>query len=55
VDRKPDFYRLLIGVDLRDAEHLHSVVSALEAESDVAAVDRFRDPSAAGPPEARAS
>ncbi|WP_273522884.1 RelA/SpoT family protein [Rhodosalinus sediminis] len=55
VDRKPDFYRLLIDVDLRDAEHLHSVVSALEAESDVAAVDRFRDPSAAGPSEARAS
>ncbi|WP_372893144.1 RelA/SpoT family protein [Rhodosalinus sp.] len=55
VDRKPDFYRLLVDVDLRDAEHLHSVVSALEAESDVAAVDRFRDASTAGPPEARAS
>ncbi len=47
VDRKPDFYRLLIDVDLRDAEHLHSIVSALEAESDVAAVERFRDPSRA--------
>ena len=47
VDRKPDFYRLLIEVDLRDAEHLHSVISALEAESDVAAVERFRDPSRA--------
>jgi guanosine-3',5'-bis(diphosphate) 3'-pyrophosphohydrolase len=23
MDRKPDFYRLLIDVDLRDAEHLH--------------------------------
>ncbi|WP_371060710.1 bifunctional (p)ppGpp synthetase/guanosine-3',5'-bis(diphosphate) 3'-pyrophosphohydrolase [Rhodosalinus sp. 5P4] len=43
VDRKPDFYRLLIDVDLRDAEHLHSIASALEAESDVAAVERFRD------------
>ncbi len=48
VDRKPDFYRLLIDVDLRDAEHLHSVMSALEAESDVAAIERFRDPSRAG-------
>ncbi len=47
VDRKPDFYRLLVDVDLRDAEHLHSVMSALEAESDVAAVARFRDPSRA--------
>ena len=48
VDRKPDFYRLLIDVELRDAEHLHSVMSALEAESDVAAIERFRDPSRAG-------
>ena len=44
LDRKPDFYRVLIYVELRDAQHLHSLVSALEAESDVAAVERFRDP-----------
>ncbi|SDI90130.1 RelA/SpoT family protein [Lutimaribacter saemankumensis] len=44
VDRKPDFYRLHIDVDLRDAEHLHSLVTALEAESDVAEVSRLRDP-----------
>ena len=48
VDRKPDFYRLLIDVELRDAEHLHGVLSALDAESDVAAVDRYRDPSRSG-------
>ncbi|MEC3862909.1 bifunctional (p)ppGpp synthetase/guanosine-3',5'-bis(diphosphate) 3'-pyrophosphohydrolase [Mesobacterium sp. TK19101] len=47
VDRKPDFYRLLIDIDLRDAEHLHSLMSALEAESDVASVARRRDPSLA--------
>ena len=47
LDRKPDFYRLLIYVELRDAQHLHSLVSALEAESDVASVDRFRDPNMA--------
>jgi len=45
VDRKPDFYRVLFDVDLRDVEHLHSVLSALEAESDVAAIERARDPS----------
>jgi GTP pyrophosphokinase/guanosine-3',5'-bis(diphosphate) 3'-pyrophosphohydrolase len=44
VDRKPDFYRLLVDVELRDAEHLHGVISALDAESDVAAVERHRDP-----------
>ena len=42
VDRKPDFYRLLIDVELRDAQHLHSVMAALEAESDVAAIERHR-------------
>ena len=44
VDRKPDFYKLLVDVDLSDANHLHSVMSALEAESDVASVVRRRDP-----------
>ncbi len=42
-DRKPDFYRLLIDVDLRDVEHLHMVMTALEAETDVAQVSRHRD------------
>ncbi len=43
VDRKPDYYRLLIEVDLRDVEHLHNVMTALEAESDVAQMERYRD------------
>ena len=43
VDRKPDFYRLLISVELRDLEQLHSLMLMLEAESDVAAVERYRD------------
>ncbi|GGH42407.1 RelA/SpoT family protein [Frigidibacter albus] len=42
-DRKPDFYRLIVEVDLRDVEHLHMVLTALEAESDVAQVERYRD------------
>ncbi|MGB4828271.1 MAG: RelA/SpoT AH/RIS domain-containing protein, partial [Paracoccaceae bacterium] len=42
-DRKPDFYRLVIDVDLRDVEHLHMVMTALEAETDVAQVGRHRD------------
>lgn len=44
VDRKPDFYRLFIDVDLRDVEHLHMVMTALEAETDVAEIARQRDP-----------
>jgi GTP pyrophosphokinase/guanosine-3',5'-bis(diphosphate) 3'-pyrophosphohydrolase len=42
-DRKPDFYRLIIDVDLRDIEHLHMVMTALEAETDVAQIARYRD------------
>ncbi|WP_435257794.1 RelA/SpoT family protein [Thioclava sp. FR2] len=42
-DRKPDFYRLYIDADLRDVEHLHMVMTALEAETDVAQVSRHRD------------
>ncbi len=43
IDRKPDFYRLLIYVELRDVAHLHSLMLTLEAESDVAAVSRARN------------
>ena len=45
IDRKPDYYRLIIDVDLRDVEHLHAVMTALEAESDVAGIERHRDQS----------
>ncbi|MEM9320370.1 MAG: bifunctional (p)ppGpp synthetase/guanosine-3',5'-bis(diphosphate) 3'-pyrophosphohydrolase [Pseudomonadota bacterium] len=43
IDRKPDFYRLLVDVEVRDAEHLHAVLTALEADSDVATLERFRN------------
>ncbi|MBT0959245.1 bifunctional (p)ppGpp synthetase/guanosine-3',5'-bis(diphosphate) 3'-pyrophosphohydrolase [Alphaproteobacteria bacterium KMM 3653] len=42
IDRKPDYYRLLVDVDLRDVEHLHMVMTALEADSDVAEISRFK-------------
>ena len=47
IDRKPDYYRLLVDVDLRDAEHLHRVMTALEAETNVSSISRSRDPSRA--------
>ncbi|MCH2165654.1 MAG: bifunctional (p)ppGpp synthetase/guanosine-3',5'-bis(diphosphate) 3'-pyrophosphohydrolase [Marinovum sp.] len=43
LDRKPDFYRLHVNVDLRDAEHAHSLITALQAESDVAEVARVHE------------
>ena len=45
IDRKPDYYRLIVDADLRDVEHLHAVMTALEAESDVAGIERHRDQS----------
>ena len=48
IDRKPDYFRLLMDVELRDAEHLHRVQTALDAESNVSSVSRHRDPGLAG-------
>ena len=45
VDRKPDFYRLLVEVELRGVAHLHEVMTALDAETAVAQISRTRDPS----------
>ena len=44
IDRKADYFRLLIDVDLRDAGHLHAILRVLEADSDVAELRRHRDP-----------
>ncbi len=44
VDRKPDYFRLILDVELRDTEHLHAVMLALEADSNVASIERHRDP-----------
>jgi len=43
LERKADFFRLIVDVDLRDVEQLHAVMLALEAESDVASIERHRD------------
>jgi len=42
-NRKQDFYRLIIDIDLRDVEQMHAVRLALEADSDVATIRRHRD------------
>ena len=43
IDRKPDFYRLIVDAELRDIGHLHAVMLALEADSDVSSLGRHRD------------
>jgi GTP pyrophosphokinase/guanosine-3',5'-bis(diphosphate) 3'-pyrophosphohydrolase len=44
VDRKPDFFRLIVEIDVSDAEHLHRILTLLDAEGDVARATRYRDP-----------
>ncbi|MDF1728015.1 MAG: bifunctional (p)ppGpp synthetase/guanosine-3',5'-bis(diphosphate) 3'-pyrophosphohydrolase, partial [Sulfitobacter sp.] len=51
LERKPDFYRVLIYVELRDVAHLHSLMSTIEADSDVAAIARHREEQAPRPQE----
>ncbi|MEE9453436.1 MAG: bifunctional (p)ppGpp synthetase/guanosine-3',5'-bis(diphosphate) 3'-pyrophosphohydrolase [Paracoccaceae bacterium] len=41
-DKKPDFFRIMIDVQVRDVKHLHHIQTALEADSDIANVSRFR-------------
>ncbi len=41
-ERKPDFYKMLVDIQVRDVEHLHNVLTAVEADSDVAQIARHR-------------
>ncbi|MEM8555186.1 MAG: bifunctional (p)ppGpp synthetase/guanosine-3',5'-bis(diphosphate) 3'-pyrophosphohydrolase [Pseudomonadota bacterium] len=43
LDRKPDFFRARIEVEVRNIEQLHRVLTALEAEPNVTEVTRHRD------------
>ncbi|MEQ6249074.1 bifunctional (p)ppGpp synthetase/guanosine-3',5'-bis(diphosphate) 3'-pyrophosphohydrolase [Sulfitobacter sp. HNIBRBA3233] len=43
IERKPDFFRLLMRIEFRDASHLHRLMMTLEADSDVAQISRHRD------------
>ena len=47
IDRKPDYFRLLLDVDLSDHEHLHRMTTALSADSNVSSLARHRDPALA--------
>ena len=43
IDRKPDYFRILVDVDVSDSEHLHTIMVAIEADSYVAALERHKD------------
>ena len=42
-EKKPDFYRIAIMIEVRDVQHLHNVVTSLSADTDVAEVVRYRE------------
>ena len=42
-DRKADFYRIMVEIMVRDIEHLLNIQTAIEADSDIAEVTRYRD------------
>ncbi|WP_375261296.1 RelA/SpoT family protein [Palleronia sp.] len=44
LDRRQDFFRVRIDVELCSVEHLHALRMALESEPDVALIERVRDP-----------
>jgi GTP diphosphokinase / guanosine-3',5'-bis(diphosphate) 3'-diphosphatase len=47
-DRKPDFYRMVVDIEVRDMEHLTHVLTAIDADSDVTEVRRYRQVPASG-------
>jgi GTP diphosphokinase / guanosine-3',5'-bis(diphosphate) 3'-diphosphatase len=47
-ERKPDFYRMVIDIEVRDMEHLTHVLTAIDADSDVAQVRRYRAAASTG-------
>ena len=49
VVRKPDYYKLRIDIEVRDSRQFHSILTALEAQEDVAVVRRHRDTGQSAP------
>ncbi|MEM9011498.1 MAG: bifunctional (p)ppGpp synthetase/guanosine-3',5'-bis(diphosphate) 3'-pyrophosphohydrolase [Pseudomonadota bacterium] len=41
-EKKPDFYRAVIDIEVRDAKHLHNIRLAIEADAAVTGVKRVR-------------
>lgn len=41
LDRKPDFYKMMLELEVRDVEHLVNVQTAIEADSDVSEITRY--------------
>jgi len=43
VDRKPDFYKIVIEMHVKDLKHLSDIMTSIDADSDVSVVARTRE------------
>ena len=43
VDRKPDFYSIIIEMHVKDLKHLSNIMTSIEADTDIAVVTRTRE------------
>ena len=41
-DKKPDYYNMLVEVEVRDLWHLHMIIDAIDADGQVTAISRHR-------------
>ena len=43
VDRKPDFYSIVIEIHVKDLKHLSDIMTSIEADTDIATVIRTKE------------
>ena len=43
IDRKPDFYSIVIEMHVKDLKHLSSIMTLIEADIDISVVTRTRE------------
>ena len=40
--RKPDFFEIIIDIEVRDANHLQNIIAALRMEKEVSSLERLK-------------
>ena len=50
VDRKPDYYRMLVDLEVRDIDHLSELIKLILADGDIAAAKRHWSAGGEPPP-----
>ena len=42
-DRKPDFYKIIVEIHVKDLKHLSDIMTSIETDSDISVVERTRE------------